>query len=285
MISGSMAQVVNSLPQQGNELTDYYVPNSDGTYQHYRWINNTYKAIGSNAYDKTETYNKTEIDNLVAGDVKYTEQTLTSEQKAQARANIGAASQADLDATSTVAGNALLTAENAETELANKVSSVSYDPTTYELTVVTGETTDTYTIQGGGGGSSGYSARIINGLSSTTFSVADTQTVILPFTYIAYDGSDIDYQDGIMSIDYKLASVNDWTNYRSNVTIASNVQMRLDVTDLLTTGYVTNIRITCNNGRSGDDAVTRTLQYNITRVQIGISSTFIVNVTINFTLH
>lgn len=65
VIAGSMAKVLTAAQfealQSGDELTDYYVPNSDGVYLHYRWINNDFELIGSDSYSKAE------VDAIVQG--------------------------------------------------------------------------------------------------------------------------------------------------------------------------------------------------------------------------
>lgn len=65
VIAGSMAKVLTSAQfealQSGDELTDYYVPNSDGVYLHYRWINNDFELVGSDSYSKAE------VDTIVQG--------------------------------------------------------------------------------------------------------------------------------------------------------------------------------------------------------------------------
>ena len=58
VVAGSMAKVLTAAQfealQSGDELTDYYVPNSEGVYLHYRWINNNFELIGSDSYSKSE---------------------------------------------------------------------------------------------------------------------------------------------------------------------------------------------------------------------------------------
>ena len=65
VIAGSMAKVLTAAQfeslQSGDELTDYYVPNSDGVYLHYRWIDNDFELIGSDSYSKAE------VDAIVQG--------------------------------------------------------------------------------------------------------------------------------------------------------------------------------------------------------------------------
>ena len=127
---------------------------------------------------------------------------------------------------------------------------------------------------GGGGGGSGYSVRIINGLNTTVFTVASTQRVSLPFTYVEYYGTEVQNQNGFMTVQYKYSSEAQWRTEISNQQIPSNVQQTLDVTSLLSTGMTTNIRIICSNGREEEDAKVKTLQFNITCVELRIESSF-----------
>ena len=131
-----------------------------------------------------------------------------------------------------------------------------------------------FLIEGGGGGAAGYSVRIVNGLPSTTLTVASTQTTILPFTYIETYGGDQTGQNGLLAVQYKLSTDSEWRTYISNQQIPCGTQQRLNISSLLSEGYVTNIRLICSNGRSDEDAVTKTLQYNVTCVAMSISTTF-----------
>ena len=61
LVGGSKVYVDDELPQSGDEFTDYYVPNSDGIYIHYRWSDpetvgeeGAFFAVGADAYTKTE---------------------------------------------------------------------------------------------------------------------------------------------------------------------------------------------------------------------------------------
>ena len=64
LLSGSKVNIGNSLPQTGDEYTDYYCKNASGNYVHYRWIvdtaspNGAFKSVGSDSYSKTELDNK-----------------------------------------------------------------------------------------------------------------------------------------------------------------------------------------------------------------------------------
>lgn len=61
VVAGSMAEVVETLPQSGSEYVDYYCPNASGVYLHYRWINSAWAVIGADAYTKAE------VDTLLTG--------------------------------------------------------------------------------------------------------------------------------------------------------------------------------------------------------------------------
>lgn len=56
IVAGSIAKVLEELPTDGsgNEFTDYYIANGDGTYAHYRYINNAFVEIGRDSYTKAE---------------------------------------------------------------------------------------------------------------------------------------------------------------------------------------------------------------------------------------
>ena len=180
--------------------------------------------------------------------------------------------------------------ENVETTLDNRVlSTLEYNDETNQLTAINinGEPIgDPVTIVGGGGGAYGYNVRIVNGLPSTLLTVASTQTTILPFTYIETYGDELQNQNGLLTVQYKLSTTSGWVSYITNQQIPCNVQQNLNVTNLLSVGQTTNIRIVCSNGRSGDDAVTKTLQYDVTCVEMSIETSFNSNATYtgNFSL-
>lgn len=62
-VGASNAQVLQDLPQSGDVYTDYYVPNSDGVYIHYRWAggNVGFYEVGADAYSKTQSDAKYEV--------------------------------------------------------------------------------------------------------------------------------------------------------------------------------------------------------------------------------
>ena len=56
IVAGSIAKVLEELPPEGsgNEFTDYYVANGDGTYAHYRYISGAFVQVGKDSYTKEE---------------------------------------------------------------------------------------------------------------------------------------------------------------------------------------------------------------------------------------
>lgn len=249
-----------------------------------------------------------EVSELITGVVKYDElQSLTPGDKERARTNIDAA---DTSTVGTISSN-LSTVTTAVNTIQNSINvggfvkSVSAEGSDLQVTYSNNEQDiisigsgiadveydsayylhfyneageemfdGPFFIQGGGGGAAGYSVQIKNGLPSTTLTVASTQTVELKFTYREFYGEEEQDENGFMTVQYKLSTSNDWITYITNRQIPEGVMQSLNVTELLTEGSTTNIRIICSNGRQGDDAVTKTIQYNVSSVAMNISTTF-----------
>lgn len=54
LVGGSKVTVSNTMPETGDEFTDYYVKNAQNVYVHYRYIGGSFVAVGADAYSKTE---------------------------------------------------------------------------------------------------------------------------------------------------------------------------------------------------------------------------------------
>lgn len=60
LIAGAIASVTDSLPETGDEFTDYYVLNENQNYVHYRCINGEFHVIGVDTYTKEQIDKKIE---------------------------------------------------------------------------------------------------------------------------------------------------------------------------------------------------------------------------------
>ena len=47
IVAGSLANIVEQLPETGNSFTDYYMANENNTYSHYRYIDGEFKLVGN----------------------------------------------------------------------------------------------------------------------------------------------------------------------------------------------------------------------------------------------
>ena len=226
--------------------------------------------------------------------VKVTNQSLSTEQKTQARTNIGAADASAVTALQTLinagvvsdvqgtANGLEITWTNGTSDLipvtsGSDIANVDYDANSY-LHFYDSNNDELFggpfLIQGGGGGGAGYSARIVNGYPSTTMTVASSQQTFLKFTYYEYYGSEVQSDNGYLTIQYKLSSASEYRTFIERREIAPAVMQQINVSSLLTEGTATNFRVICTNGRSNEDAVTKTLDYTITSVAIGITTSF-----------
>ena len=190
VIAGSMAKVLTTAQfealQSGNELTDYYIANANGTYTHYRWADNSFKMVGAN------TYTKTEIDNLVSG--------------------LNTSVNANADNISANATN-ITSLNNALTSLQQTVSNIDTEGYTYSATLTQNdngnyvysliETKDEEDIiksqfilpsGGGGGGQQSTTTLTVERITNSPLVVTPTDTVRLSYSYesLDMDNEDVD---------------------------------------------------------------------------------------------
>ncbi len=156
---------------------------------------------------------------------------------------------------------------------ANAVGDADWTEDTRTLTLynMNGEVKKELTIEGGGGGGTGtsYSVRIINGMPATTLTSASSSQTILNAMFYEYYGSDSTGQSGLLNVDYKLSTDSAWTPLRVGQVVTQGVSFAIDVTDILTVGKTTNIRLTVKGGESG---IERALTYNVACVEASISA-------------
>ena len=108
---------------------------------------------------------------------------------------------------------------------------------------------------GGGGGGSGYRVRLQNTTSggSSFTTAAGLATSVSAIYTETYDG-DSTGSAGTLTVQYKLATASDWTTFITNRSVTNGTAFSIDVTDILTTGSTTNIKLTVVGGESGSSA-------------------------------
>lgn len=165
--------------------------------------------------------------------------------------------------------------ETIQNILQSAVGNLEWDEESRALTMynINGEQVgDTITIEGGGGGGGGgtdYSVRIVNGMPSSTFTVATSSRTVLKATFYEYYGSDSTGVAGTLEVTYKLSTDEEWKTFAlTNSAVAQGEQFSVDVTDILTLDKTTSIKFTVTGGES---EVKRSLTYNITLVEASIS--------------
>ncbi|MCC8156373.1 MAG: DUF6273 domain-containing protein [Oscillospiraceae bacterium] len=125
-------------------------------------------------------------------------------------------------------------------------------------------------IPGGGGTSSGdsYSVRLVNQSGSLSRTVSSSaSTVLSVMFYETYSGEQTS-GEGQLVVEYKLSSDSSYTQLSSQ-SIAQGVAVSIDVTEILTTGKVTNVRLTVTGDES---ALSKSLTYTISSVEAYIAS-------------
>ena len=104
-------------------------------------------------------------------------------------------------------------------------------------------------ITGGGGGGTSYIARLINGMSSNTLTVAASDKTMLTASFYEYYGEISTGVNGTLEVAYKLSTDGEWVIY-SKQNVAQNTPFSVNVVSILTTDKITNIRFTVTDGES-----------------------------------
>lgn len=151
---------------------------------------------------------------------------------------------------------------------------LTWDETNRALTMynLNGEVVGNPLIIEGGGGTGGggdaYSVRLVNGMSSASFTVASSAEPVITATYYEYYGSELTGVAGKVDVEYKLSTDSEWTSYTS-LTVNQGVAFSVSIKEILTLGAMTNIRLTVTGGESD---LTRSLTYNVTQVEASIAA-------------
>ena len=122
-------------------------------------------------------------------------------------------------------------------------------------------------VGGGDGGGTSYSMRLINGMLSTTLSVAISDETMISAMFYENYGNEPTGVNGSLLVEYKLQSETSWTTFK-RLTIPQGVLFSVDVASILSETEVTNVKFTVTGGES---SINRSLIYNITSVEASIS--------------
>lgn len=93
--------------------------------------------------------------------------------------------------------------------------------------------------------------------------------MILDASFQEYYGSDSTGQSGTLKVEYKLSTEEEWTPLGAERTVEQGVSFAVDVTDILTVGKTSNIRLTVKGGESG---LEKTMIYTISCVEASITA-------------
>ena len=182
MIAGTMANVVESLPDSGNEFTDYYVKNSEGLYVHYRYINGYFCIIGG------DSYNKSQIDSKVSS-LRSDIDTNTTNLSSLSRTVDGI--RQDVDGIDTEGYTYYATYGNATLTNGEEAENVF---TLYEVKNEKEAVKSQFVITGGGGGGTTTTTLKVERITESPVVVTTTDKVEIKFNYssIDSDGESVD---------------------------------------------------------------------------------------------
>lgn len=125
-------------------------------------------------------------------------------------------------------------------------------------------------IVGGGGGGSGssYNMRLVNGMSSSTLTVALADKTMLTASFYEKYGDDPTGVNGTLEVLYKLSTSSEWISWKKQ-SVAQNIPFSVDIASILTLDAVTDIKFNVVGGESG---LSRSLTYHITQVEASITA-------------
>ena len=291
VIGGSMATVVDdidNLPQTGNELTDYYVAQSNGSYQHYRWKDaedendvSGYHIVGGDSYTKSEVDTLLTIINgniaTNTSNISTLNTTVGSIQSSLAIAN------ADIDEI-----------QQTLDDVDNQVYKYNV---TYGTAVVEGEEKENvfrlyqykgddfdeedeeniiqqFIIQGGSGGASATNLNVQK-ITSSPVTVTPSDNIVIEYTYSSTDG-DGDPVDGTYT----------WKLGNAQIANGTLVQGRniFDATNYISTAGTYNLTLTVRDSGGGMTSKTWKVVKIDMRVESNFSDSTIYNINrdINF---
>ena len=300
--SEQLAQAVNSV-----DLTNYYTKtealskeDAASTYETKEAASETYvsKASAQDIYlskadAETSYVSKTDAEGYLTKDeASETYATLSDLENIDPSANIDLSTLAQnegiglsgsvntIEKIKTAAETASMDAQNALANVSDSYVGYDYDDTEHTLTFITAnnERSAPITITGGGGGGAAtYSVRLSNQMGSRTINTTQNSQCVLRFAYYLYYGTSVENQSGLMTVAYKSASSEDYVTIISDREVACGETQAVDVSNYLTVGAVTKVRITVSTtvSQDGEEKVLEApLEFSISCVEMSISTTF-----------
>lgn len=121
---------------------------------------------------------------------------------------------------------------------------------------------------GGGGGGSAYSVRLVNEGSSLSFAVASSAQTSLSVKFYEYYGNEQTSALGTLTVYYKLNTDSAYIQLMQK-NVAQGETIDIDITDVLSAGYTTNIKIVAVGGES---SLEKSLTFTVKCVEAYIES-------------
>lgn len=263
IVGGSKAEVLSSLPVTGNEYTDYYLLNASGTYVHYRWINNAFRPIGSNAYTKDEVDSLLAAINDSLSDMSSDINSLSGDIDV-IDAKVDALGNLVSDVTEISTGIQVHfkdgTSKNVDTkDNSVKVEDVNRSENGLTIVYTDGDTKD-IEISGGGGGTSSGSASI------TRVTASSTQCVYGDNCNITYSFSAIDSAGDMVGDGTATWYVN---NVRKATSTAHQGNNTFNIGSYLNVGS-NNVKLSISVDTGGDTPTVTTKTWSVNAINMYI---------------
>ena len=183
IVGGSKAEVASSLPVSGNEYTDYYILNESGAYAHYRWINGSFRQIGS------DTFTQDQITTMVG---LINDEIATTNNNVSALGSRVGANETNISSLSNAINRVQQDVNNLDVEGATYYATYDTDNvfTLYEVEDNVETVKSQFTIQGGGGGGGQSSTTnlVVERITNSPIVATPTDKIEIKFTFSSTDG-------------------------------------------------------------------------------------------------
>ena len=257
VVAGSMAEVVEELPESGSEYVDYYCPNASGVYLHYRWINNDWEVIGADAYTKDE------VDTLLTGvgnRIGVTEQDISALTTRMNTLGNLVADVTEANGTVTVTykdGTSRTFSVQDQTVVVEDINPLEGN-TGIQIVYSDGDTKD-LTIAGGGGGGASTGSASITRVTAASLTSVHGASVPITYSLTATDSAG----------DLVGAGTATWyvNGVKKATSIANQGQNTFDIGDYLSVG-ANSIRLSVSVDTGGETPTVTTKTWTVNSVNL-----------------